>query len=101
VHYARPSIDVLFESAADSFGSRVVGVILTGNSEDGAQGAARIKSRGGYLIVQDPATAQARLMPEAALAAAAADQVLPLDEMAAWLTQLANPQSYDSAFRTP
>jgi two-component system, chemotaxis family, protein-glutamate methylesterase/glutaminase len=88
VHYARPSIDVLFESAADSYGSRVIGVVLTGASADGAQGAARIKSRGGYLVVQDPATARARQMPEAAIAAAPVDQVLPVPEIAACLAQL-------------
>jgi len=79
VHHARPSIDVLFESAADAYGERVIGVILTGANEDGAAGLARIKERGGVAIVQDPADAARRTMPDAAIAATVADAVLPLD----------------------
>jgi two-component system chemotaxis response regulator CheB len=80
-NYARPSIDLLFESAADSHGSGVVGVLLTGSNHDGAQGCQRIKSRGGSVFVQDPATAQSSAMPAAALAATAVDAVLPLAEL--------------------
>jgi two-component system chemotaxis response regulator CheB len=68
VQYARPSIDVLFESTADVFGPRSLGVILTGANRDGAQGAAEMRRRGATIIVQDPATAESRVMPEAALA---------------------------------
>jgi two-component system chemotaxis response regulator CheB len=78
VHYARPSIDVLFESAADAYGDGVIGVILTGASEDGAAGLARIKERGGVAVIQDPAGAERRKMPDAAIAATVADAVLPL-----------------------
>ncbi len=85
VNYSRPSIDVLFESAADAFGAGVIGVVLTGANADGARGAARIKARGGCVIVQDPATAESPSMPTAALAAVTADQVLPLEEIAPWL----------------
>jgi two-component system, chemotaxis family, protein-glutamate methylesterase/glutaminase len=79
VQFARPSIDVLFESAADNYGERAIGIVLTGANADGAQGLARIKHRGGVAIVQDPATSYKRAMPDAALAATAADAVLPLD----------------------
>jgi two-component system, chemotaxis family, protein-glutamate methylesterase/glutaminase len=85
VQYARPSIDVLFESAADAYGAGVIGVILTGANEDGAAGLARIKQRGGVAVVQDPVGATRRAMPEAAIAATVADAVLPLDEIAPFI----------------
>jgi len=85
VQFARPSIDVLFESAADAYGDRVIGVILTGANEDGAAGLARIKARGGVAIVQDPRGAERRVMPDAALAATVADAVLPLEEIGKFL----------------
>ena len=81
VQFARPSIDVLFESAADSYGARTIGIILTGANEDGARGLARIKSVGGVAIVQDPATSERRAMPDAALEATVADAILTLDDM--------------------
>lgn len=81
VQFARPSIDVLFESAADAYGEGVIGVILTGANEDGAAGLARIKQRGGVALVQDPATSARRTMPDAAIAATAADAILPLGEI--------------------
>jgi two-component system chemotaxis response regulator CheB len=89
VRYARPSIDVLFESAADAYREKAVAVLLTGASADGALGAQRIKQRGGWLIVQDPATAEARVMPDAALAATPADEVVGIERIAASLRQLA------------
>jgi two-component system chemotaxis response regulator CheB len=79
--YARPSIDLLFESAADSHGAGVVGVVLTGSNSDGARGCQRIKARGGRVFVQDPATAQSSAMPAAAVAATRVDAVLPLPEL--------------------
>jgi two-component system, chemotaxis family, protein-glutamate methylesterase/glutaminase len=85
VRFARPSIDVLFESAADAYGPRAVGVVLTGANNDGAAGLARIKGLGGVAIVQDPATSERRAMPDAAIAAAEVDAVLPLDEIAPFL----------------
>jgi two-component system, chemotaxis family, protein-glutamate methylesterase/glutaminase len=88
VQHSRPSIDVLFESAADAYGSRLIGVVLTGASEDGAAGLARVRERGGLTIVQDPETAQRRTMPEAAIAAGAAQGVLPLAEIAPLLVEL-------------
>jgi len=87
VQHARPSIDVLFESAADAYGAGVIGVVLTGANADGAAGLARIAARGGVAIVQDPETAEAREMPEAALAAAPAT-VLPLEGIGPFLGEL-------------
>jgi two-component system chemotaxis response regulator CheB len=84
VQYARPSIDVLFESAADAYGESVIGVILTGANEDGAAGLRRIAERGGLAIVQDPETAARRAMPDAAIAAAS-PTVLPLEEIGPFL----------------
>lgn len=88
VSFARPSIDVLFESAADAYGEHVVGVILTGANGDGAHGLWRIKAAGGLTVAQDPATARAPEMPRAAIAAAAVDRVLPLQEIAPFLNEL-------------
>jgi two-component system chemotaxis response regulator CheB len=85
VRFARPSIDVLFESVADAYGPRAVGVVLTGANNDGAAGLARIKDLGGVAIVQDPATSERRTMPDAAIAATDADAILPLDEIAPFL----------------
>jgi two-component system chemotaxis response regulator CheB len=93
VLFARPSIDVLFESVADTFGPRAIGVVLTGASDDGSRGAARLKRRGGCLIIQDPATAEAPTMPKAALTAAPADHVLPLEEIGPCLCGLAGMTS--------
>jgi two-component system chemotaxis response regulator CheB len=81
VKFARPSIDVLFQSAADAYGAGVIGIILTGANEDGAAGLAEIKRRGGVAIVQDPAGAARRAMPDAAIAATVADAVLPLEDI--------------------
>ena len=85
VQFARPSIDVLFETAADAYRERVIGVILTGANEDGAAGLRRIKQLGGVAIIQDPAEAVRPSMPEAAIAATAADAVLPLAEIGKFL----------------
>ena len=81
VQYARPSIDVLFESAAYAYGPAVIGIILTGANQDGATGLALIKGRGGVAVIQDPAGALRRAMPDAAIAATAADAILPLEEI--------------------
>jgi two-component system chemotaxis response regulator CheB len=69
VRYSRPSIDVALASAADTYGARAIGVVLTGANEDGARGLRRIVDRGGWAVVQSPATAEVRTMPEAALRA--------------------------------
>jgi two-component system chemotaxis response regulator CheB len=81
VNFSRPSIDVLFESAAEAYGAALIGVILTGASRDGAAGLRRIKETGGMAVVQDPATAQFRIMPAAALEETQVDHVLSLPEI--------------------
>jgi len=88
VQFARPSIDVLFESAAYAYGPGVIGIILTGANADGAAGLAAVKDRGGVALVQDPSDAERRTMPDAAIAATAADAVLPLGEIGAFLNGL-------------
>jgi two-component system chemotaxis response regulator CheB len=89
VAFSRPSIDVLFESAADVFGDGVVGVLLTGANQDGTRGLARIKAAGGYVVVQDPATAEVRVMPESAIAHVEVDVVAPLERIGAVLVEVA------------
>jgi len=85
---ARPSVDVLFESAADSFHDRVLAVVLTGASEDGARGAACIRRAGGLVVVQAPETAEARAMPDAALRAVPDARIASLDAMPAVFAEL-------------
>jgi two-component system chemotaxis response regulator CheB len=88
VHYSRPSIDVLLQSAADAYGDRAAGVVLTGANADGAMGLARIAARGGTAIVQDPETAVRREMPDAAVAATPGARVLSLDGIGTLLVDL-------------
>ena len=88
VNFCCPSIDVLFESAADGFGKALIGVVLTGANGDGSHGLKTIKARGGLAIVQNPATAEARHMPQAALEATAIDHIVELENLAPLLTQL-------------
>jgi two-component system, chemotaxis family, protein-glutamate methylesterase/glutaminase len=86
VHYSRPSIDVLFESAADQYGERLVGILLSGANEDGARGMEAVAAAGGLVVVQDPATAPMPAMPQAALARVATPHVLPPPGIADLLT---------------
>jgi two-component system, chemotaxis family, protein-glutamate methylesterase/glutaminase len=88
VMFARPSIDVLLESAAESYRERCVGVVLTGANDDGSRGLARVVELGGTAIVQDPATAQRDEMPRAALRSTPSAQVTPVAEIAPLLVQL-------------
>jgi two-component system chemotaxis response regulator CheB len=89
VHFSRPAIDVLFESASEAYGDRLAGIILTGSNADGARGLAAVKRRGGLAVVQSPEGALVATMPEAAIAIAHADRVLPVEGIAALLATLA------------
>jgi len=88
VHFSRPSVDVLFESAADVYGNRLLGMILTGANEDGAAGLHAIHRAGGVTVVQRPDSAKAPLMVVSALQRNPADFVLSLAEIAALLKGL-------------
>lgn len=87
-NYSRPSIDILFESAADAYGNSLIGIILTGANSDGSKGIKRIKELGGLAIVQDPKTAVASLMPKAAIEITAVDYILSLNEISNKLLEL-------------
>jgi two-component system chemotaxis response regulator CheB len=88
VQYSRPSIDVLFESAADAYGPALAGVLLAGGNDDGARGMARIKRAGGMTLVQTPRSAAIRTMPEAALALGSIDYTLTPSELGMFLAKL-------------
>ncbi|MCD1258421.1 chemotaxis protein CheB [Paenibacillus athensensis] len=88
VNYSRPSIDVLFESAARVYEQRCIGVVLTGANRDGSAGLQAIKRCGGLGIVQEPASAEFDTMPRAAIAAGPVDHILPLAEIGALLRAL-------------
>lgn len=91
VAFSRPSIDVLFESAAAVWRERLLAVLLTGANADGAEGSARVRSCGGRLVVQDPETAQVPAMPAAALELAGADHCLALADIPTLLELLCHP----------
>jgi len=88
VCYARPSIDVLFETAARVYGSHLVGIILTGANSDGSNGIKTIKQGNGLTIAQDPETAEVNLMPLSAIATHCVDFILPLEDIPSFLTNL-------------
>jgi two-component system chemotaxis response regulator CheB len=88
VRHSRPSIDVLFESAAEAYGDRLIGIVLTGANDDGARGAARIKAHGGVVIAQDPATAEAPAMPRGTIDAVQVDRILRLEQIAPFLAEV-------------
>lgn len=81
VHYSRPSIDILMLSAADTYGDSLVGILLTGANQDGAEGMARIHEVGGLTIIQDPQEAEIATMPQSALNLFTPDFILPLREI--------------------
>ncbi len=82
VLFSRPSIDVLFESAADAFGNAVTGVILTGANPDGAKGLCAVCDAGGLALVQTPASAEASAMPQAALNACPKARAMSIEQLA-------------------
>lgn len=92
VSYARPSIDVLFASAADAYGKSLAAILLTGANYDGAAGLAGMQVAGGLTIVQDPATAEVATMPQAAIARMTPDLILSLAEIHSLLLRLGAPQ---------
>ena len=91
VRYSRPSVDVLFESAAGAYGRRLAAVVLTGANDDGAAGLARVAAVGGLAMVQDPATAERSAMPAAALAAVPTAVVGDIPALASTLAAAAVP----------
>jgi two-component system, chemotaxis family, protein-glutamate methylesterase/glutaminase len=101
VRFSRPSIDVAFTSAAEAYGPRTVGVVLTGANADGANGLAKIAEHGGLAIVQEPATAESSTMPRAALDAVPSARVLPIPAIANLLAALpiASPSPHAAADR--
>jgi two-component system, chemotaxis family, protein-glutamate methylesterase/glutaminase len=98
VRYSRPSIDVAFASAADAYGHRAVGVVMTGSNADGAEGLRHIAARGGMAVVQEPGSSEASAMPRAAIAAVPTARVFTLDRLAAFLGALPSARG---AVRTP
>jgi two-component system chemotaxis response regulator CheB len=88
VRFSRPSVDLLFESVAGMYGSRSIGVLLSGSGMDGAEGIRTIKEAGGITMAQAPSTAEFKPMPEAAIATGCVDFVLGLDEIGRKLTEL-------------
>lgn len=90
VGFARPSIDVLFETAAEEYKERAIGVILTGANRDGARGLAGIQSQGGVTVVEDPVSAICRELPDAALGLVKPDWVLPLRDIPSCLQKLSS-----------
>jgi two-component system, chemotaxis family, protein-glutamate methylesterase/glutaminase len=94
VNYARPSIDVLFESAAEAYKNKLIGVILTGSNNDGTNGLKRIKEYGGLTIVQDPATAESSYMPASAIAVVQMDYILTLENIIKLLIKIDAQKEY-------
>ncbi|TGE33597.1 chemotaxis protein CheB [Desulfosporosinus sp. Sb-LF] len=95
VSYARPSIDVLFESAAEAYNKGLIGLVLTGANNDGSKGLKRIKECCGLTIVQDPITAQADTMPRAALRATKVDHIVSLEQIGPFLNKIIQEKSGD------
>ena len=88
VHFSRPSIDLLFESVAGTYGSRAIGVVLSGSGRDGATGIRAMKEAGSITIAQDPEDAEFRPMPQAAVDTGCVDFVLPLEKIGSTLIEL-------------
>ncbi|MBI2279168.1 MAG: chemotaxis protein CheB [Bacteroidetes bacterium] len=88
VNFARPSIDVLFESAAEAYNNNLIGVVLTGSNNDGTKGIKRIKECGGLAIIQNPETAESSYMPASAIAAIKPDYILSLEDITELLIKI-------------
>jgi hypothetical protein len=88
VNFARPAVEVLFETAIYAYRNKLIGIILTGANNDGSQGLKKIKQMGGYVIVQAPETAEVDAMPNAAIAATKVDKILPIRQIGPYLLQL-------------
>jgi two-component system chemotaxis response regulator CheB len=101
VSFARPSIDVLFESAAEAYGRRLVAVLLTCSSEDGASGISAVARRGGLTIVEDPASARSPVAGKSALALTRVHHVLPLPRIARVLAQMTGAEGRPLSQRQP
>lgn len=91
VHYSRPSVDVLFETAADAYGGATIGIVLTGANNDGAAGLKTICAAGGIALVQRPQEASSPEMPRAAIEACPMAQVMTLREIANYLIEVGTP----------
>ncbi len=96
VHFSRPSIDLLFESVAGMYGSRSIGLVLSGSNRDGATGIRAIREAGGTTLAQDPATADFRPMPEAAIQTDCVDFVVPIGDLAKTLDRLCSGEKIRS-----
>lgn len=92
IRFSRPSIDVMFASVAATYGSRSIGVILSGSNRDGADGIAAIKRAGGITIAQSPDSAEYRVMPQAAIDTGCVDHIISLDKMGQSLSLLSQGQ---------
>lgn len=95
VNFSRPSVDVLFETAAEAYGDKLIGIILTGANSDGAMGLKKVKDFGGLTIVQDPETAEADAMPKSAIDAVEVDHILPLNKIGHILNELGMKEDHE------
>ena len=93
VCYSRPSIDVLFETAAETYRSGLIGIILTGANDDGTTGLKKIKAYDGLTIAQNPATAEAKVMPASAIRENVVDKIRSLTEISSFLTQFSKSRN--------
>jgi two-component system chemotaxis response regulator CheB len=93
VNFSRPSIDVLFETAAWTFGSDLIGILLTGSNSDGAAGLKTIKDYGGITIIENPETALAKTMPQAGLKKSQPDFILNVEEISQKITEIIKSES--------
>ena len=93
VNFSRPSIDILFETASEVYQDKLLGIVLTGANKDGSEGAKIIKQRGGKIIVQDPKTAESKVMPQSAIANTNPDHILPLTDIGDFLNKYINKRN--------